>query len=194
MIGSAVEYREILEEKSSCDTSMVEMETFPRENCQVEQTCLSSSPKCKSRLSPKPEVTRSKISRELGMSDKEIVAHEYLQGINPKVWDVLGSKATVDDVQLSYGVRMTVLGQSEMIEPPRFVKLGKTMGMSADEMVSYDYIQTINPKVFDRTFGSRPSPSDITAPARFKPRTLKETKTKKINKPRTTEEMFSKSQ
>jgi hypothetical protein len=138
------------------------------------------------------DVARAKIAREFGISEKELMVHEYIQGINPKVWSKLGNKPTVDDLHLTYGIRMSLNGgkpQSSSpggganeVEPPRYYKLGKTMGLTDEELVNYDYIQSINPKVFDRSFGSRPAPSEITAPPRFRPRTVKDVLLKNVRK------------
>jgi hypothetical protein len=129
--------------------------------------------------------TRNKVAKELGLSDSEIARHEYMKKINPKVWGILGEKPNLSDIKFGFGARLLSKRNDTVpsrINVPRYFRLGRTLGLSEQEMINYDYIQSINPRVLERNFGCRPSPQEITAPVRFRPRTLQEAQAKKKKK------------
>lgn len=152
-------------------------------------------------------VNRSKIEKATGMSEKEIIAYDYINSINPKVFERFGDRPRVEELNIGYGVRLAIHNGSfsstdtdskirrkgnslnmkdnssanmqdmeDLVETaaPRFVRLSKTLGLTEKQILNYDYIQSINPKVFDWRFGNRPTPDEISAPLRFKPRTFKD--------------------
>jgi hypothetical protein len=121
---------------------------------------------------------RNKVAKELGLTDVELAKYEYIKKINPKVWNMMGGKPDISDIKLGFGARLAGKNDRSKVDIPRYFRLGKTLGLSEQELINYDYIQSINPRVLERNFGCRPSPTDIVAPVRFRPHTVREVQKK----------------
>jgi hypothetical protein len=124
-----------------------------------------------------------KAGQTLGMTDHQLVAYDYLLSVSTKACEKsFGGlpdfdKVTIpvkykpktfedylDDKEDTKGVDFKV--RPARI-PLRYGFLSRELGLSEHQVAAYDFIQSINPKVFEEVFGSRPTIDEIDAPARF---------------------------
>lgn len=121
-----------------------------------------------------------KLAQKLGLTDKQAVTYDYLISINPKVYrQRFGTEALPDLDKIKVPARFQTRSMDDVKSPPsrpvlsekekvKQKRMNKIFDMSEDEFVSYEYLQSIEPKVFEKNFGSRPSMESFKAPSRYR--------------------------